>query len=82
MMHQQQLVEVKRSSSNGELNGLIRMMRSMLMSCNSQTILRNACDMGELASLSTPHPPMERQATARMKPDQVTQWLQWANKMK
>ena len=74
MMHQQHLVEVKRSSSDGELNKLIHMMRSMLMSCNTQTILRNICDIVKLASLSTP-PPRERQATARMKPDQVTQWL-------
>ena len=74
----------KRSSVLGsapllEWSKLIQMMSSMLMSCNSHTISQNACDMVKLASLSTP-PPRERQATARMKPDQVTQWLQWTKK--
>ena len=74
----------KRSSVLGsapllEWRRLIQMMYSILMSCNSQTISQNACDMVKLASLSTP-PPRERQATARMKPDQVTQWSQWTNK--
>ena len=51
------------------------------MSGQCQTISKNAfpcCDLSRLASLSAP-PLRERQATARTKPGQVTQWSKRTN---